>query len=435
MYPNDGLGANALTPVKKDFNPKANKRRLSSTSSKSFKLWKCWEWGNRYDKQVDDPMDAIPIPRGGFGTENLISGTENDQLSSKENDQLSGKENDQLSDKANDQFTNIRSQTADNKMSLMPCKAVAVGEVGCDNITPPTVHVEILPEDLSLSTCGAYVARDKQGIKGVFKPTIEEGKQEGGAALKRGVEWGQSTVKEIAAWFLGEHVPVPHTCHATAGLNGRLVQGSFQRYVEHQGTAEDVGANSFHVEDIQKIAILDLRILNLDRHGGNLLVKRTQPDVASRRISWEHSALIPIDHGFCLPDYKDLSDIYFGWTYWKQACQQWSKESLATIASFDPVAEAKSLLKLGISHGSVVSAYFSTLLLQQQHLSSVRCPFDCAMLMQRSHTSEDPSPFERALSNSELPPSTSHIWPWVQNAECNKEEWEKCVERFLSFFN
>ena len=48
--------------------------------------------------------------------------------------------------------------------------------------------------------------------------------------------------------------------------------GSLQYFANSEGAISDFSADKFHKDEIHKIAILDLRILNLDRNDGNLLV-------------------------------------------------------------------------------------------------------------------------------------------------------------------
>jgi hypothetical protein len=47
---------------------------------------------------------------------------------------------------------------------------------------------------------------------------------------------------------------------------------SVQSYVRHEGVADDMGPSMFDTDDCLRIAVLDLRLCNLDRHGGNILV-------------------------------------------------------------------------------------------------------------------------------------------------------------------
>ena len=49
--------------------------------------------------------------------------------------------------------------------------------------------------------------------------------------------------------------------------------GSLQFYFESEGTIENFSPDKFHKDEVHKIAILDLRILNIDRNEGNILVK------------------------------------------------------------------------------------------------------------------------------------------------------------------
>ena len=88
-----------------------------------------------------------------------------------------------------------------------------------------------------------------------------------------------------------------------------------------------VGSSRFSVADIHRIGILDLRLFNTDRHAGNMLaVRPPRPPPpgpggggppggwARSRLDSEAMALIPIDHGFCLPE--ALEPPYFEWLHW-----------------------------------------------------------------------------------------------------------------------
>ena len=54
---------------------------------------------------------------------------------------------------------------------------------------------------------------------------------------------------------------------------------SVQSYVRHEGCADDMGPGLFDEDDICRIAVLDIRLCNLDRHGGNILICSHQPYV------------------------------------------------------------------------------------------------------------------------------------------------------------
>ena len=68
-----------------------------------------------------------------------------------------------------------------------------------------------------------------------------------------------------------------------------------------------------------RAGILDIRIWNTDRHAGNILVRR--PRAASianlgalARLDSAQLELVPIDHGFCLPE--SLDPPYLEWLHW-----------------------------------------------------------------------------------------------------------------------
>ncbi|KAE8661745.1 RING/U-box protein, putative isoform 1 [Hibiscus syriacus] len=79
---------------------------------------------------------------------------------------------------------------------------------------------------------------------------------------------------------------------------------SLQQLIPHDFDASDQGSSSFPVDAIHRIGILDVRFLNTDRHGGNLLVRKLGGVGGFGKVE-----LIPIDHGLCLPE--SLEDPHF----------------------------------------------------------------------------------------------------------------------------
>jgi hypothetical protein len=59
--------------------------------------------------------------------------------------------------------------------------------------------------------------------------------------------------------------------------------GSFQEFVRHDYVVEDLSDRLFSRREVQKIALLDLRLLNSDRNGGNILVRKKPLSAAARR--------------------------------------------------------------------------------------------------------------------------------------------------------
>lgn len=86
--------------------------------------------------------------------------------------------------------------------------------------------------------------------------------------------------------------------------------GSLQEFVYHECDTSEMGPSRFSAHDVHRIGILDIRLFNTDRHAGNMLVR--VPRVAgessanlrqpSLRMEQGQYELIPIDHGFCLPE-------------------------------------------------------------------------------------------------------------------------------------
>ncbi|KAK1408812.1 hypothetical protein QVD17_40880 [Tagetes erecta] len=209
----------------------------------------------------------------------------------------------------------------------------------------------------SEGTGGAYLMMDATGSKyiSVFKPIDEEpmavNNPRGlpvsvdGEGLKKGTTVGEGAFREVAAYVLdhpkgerrsisGEHMGfsgVPPTLLAMClhkgfnhpdGVKEKI--GSLQMFMENNGSCEDMGPSAFPVDEVHKIAVLDIRMANADRHAGNILVSKGEDG---------QLVLIPIDHGYCLP--TSFEDCTFDWLYWPQARQPFSPETVKYIKSLD----------------------------------------------------------------------------------------------------
>ena len=258
------------------------------------------------------------------------------------------------------------------------------------------------PRPLEEGLGGSYLFFDASGAAvGVLKPSDEEplapnnpkgfaGRSLGQPGLKRAIRVGEAALREVAAFLLDHggfaNVPCTALVRTThAGFNPSAAQlsptsplrlraalkgsskvaklGSFQKYVPHTADANDFGAARFPVAGVHRIGILDLRLLNIDRHAGNILVRepvRSLPagaggcfcectstvpgrgglSAAMSRTPIELT-LIPIDHGYCLPEV--LEDPYFEWLHWPQASLPFSAEELTYIAALDADADVLML--------------------------------------------------------------------------------------------
>jgi hypothetical protein len=116
--------------------------------------------------------------------------------------------------------------------------------------------------------------------------------------------------------------------------------GSLQYYVESEGPISDFSTSRFPKDEIHKIAILDLRILNLDRNDGNLLVKIKTDKKTDKKVY----TVVPIDHGLCIPDNLAVCSFDLFWLSCdRQANAPFSKKSLAYIDSIDIMEDIKVL--------------------------------------------------------------------------------------------
>ncbi|XP_047944966.1 phosphatidylinositol 4-kinase gamma 8-like [Salvia hispanica] len=216
----------------------------------------------------------------------------------------------------------------------------------------------VKPEPTSSGLGGAYFLRAQNGDTiAVAKPIDEEplafnnpkglgGRLLGQPGMKSSIRIGETGLRESAAYVLDHDgfAGVPPTAlvkfsHVKFNINNPASDStpihkiaSLQRYVKHDSDAGDLGPSSFSVTRVHHIGILDVRLMNLDRHAGNILVRNGQA---------RPSELIPIDHGFCLPE--ALDDPYFEWLHWPQASIPFSEAELDYITRLDPYKDAETL--------------------------------------------------------------------------------------------
>lgn len=260
----------------------------------------------------------------------------------------------------------------------------------------------IAPKLSPAGTGGSYFICDEEGHNvAVFKPEDEEplavNNPKGmscspdGEGLKKGTKPGEGAVREVAAFVLDHNhfSGVPPTalvaCQQQANVAGRVAEvtgqkiGSLQQFVEADGDCEERGSSAFPVSEVHKIAVLDLRLANTDRNGGNILARRVGN-------SWQ---LIPIDHGYCLP--SSLQDISFEWQYWSQARRPFDGATLAYIRDLD----AEQDLNLLAAHGLYIRPEcasilrLSTMLLQRGAAAGLTA-YDLASIMCREGLTKSP---------------------------------------------
>mmetsp|Transcript_4300 Transcript_4300/g.13434 ORF Transcript_4300/g.13434 Transcript_4300/m.13434 type:complete len:885 (+) Transcript_4300:163-2817(+) len=180
-------------------------------------------------------------------------------------------------------------------------------------------------------------------------------------SMRKGVRPGEAYLREVAAYLLdrslGGLAGVPETTlvecshpkfhYSGAGVREKL--GSFQVYAAHDGVAEDYGVDRLSVDRLQAVAALDIRGLNCDRNAANLLVhsKQHQRSSSSRGDGGGSRTVlmdvVPIDHGYCLPDVLEIEWFDWCWIDWPQVAKPVSPRLRDALLESDPFADAKAL--------------------------------------------------------------------------------------------
>lgn len=270
---------------------------------------------------------------------------------------------------------------------------------------------------------GAYYFRNCHGENAaIVKPTDEEpyapnnpkgfvGKALGQPGLKRSVRVGETGFREVAAYLLDFHhfANVPFTAlvkitHSIFNVNGGVSGGknplsrkqvskiaSLQQFIPHDFDASDHGTSSFPVSAVHRIGILDIRILNTDRHAGNLLVRK--PNCTG---SFGEVELVPIDHGLCLPE--SLEDPYFEWIHWPQASIPFSQDELGYIFNLDPVRDSEMLrMELPMIREACIRVLVVCTIFLKEAASFGLCLAEIGEMMSREFRGHDEKPSELEL--------------------------------------
>lgn len=164
---------------------------------------------------------------------------------------------------------------------------------------PLSLRAGIVPGEACMREVAAFLL-DKDGFSGVPMTTLVEARHPAfntnGARLN--VSQGGAA--------MGSHSVSPVS---SAGSTLTKKPGSFQEFIRCECTIDDISPSKISVEEVHKIAILDIRIMNADRNAANLLIRR-KPDNSLE--------LVPIDHGYCLRSVCDVSWMDWCWLDWPQ---------------------------------------------------------------------------------------------------------------------
>ena len=259
-------------------------------------------------------------------------------------------------------------------------------------------------------TGGTYFLRNPNKDKvAVFKPIDEEpfcpnnpreyvGRL-GDMGLRKGVCSGEAAYREVAAYLLDyeEFAMVPATCLVEAqhhsfchrdNNSSRPKRGSFQSFVKHSGVIEDYSPTMFSRHEVQKIAILDLRLVNVDRNEANILVLRDSKE------------LVPIDHGLSLPDCFEVSKYDLCWMSWPQAKEPLTVKAVEYVSRLNPLEDARRLKQCLPVRDRCLRNFRIAGLLLKKGVESGLSLHDIGSIMYRSDD-DVPSVLEKAVANAE----------------------------------
>ncbi|XAR52214.1 1-phosphatidylinositol 4-kinase [Bertholletia excelsa] len=143
---------------------------------------------------------------------------------------------------------------------------------------------------------GAYFMQDSSGEEYVSGLPLSID----GEGLKKGTRVGEGALREVAAYLLDHPRNGPRLFNNEDEEGFAGVPPTVMVKCLHRG---------FNYPKGSQISVLDIRLANADRHAGNILV--------SKCAKHNQIKLVPIDHGYCLPE--NFEDCTFDWLYWPQA--------------------------------------------------------------------------------------------------------------------
>jgi len=345
------------------------------------------------------------------------------------------------------------------------------------------------PEKTAEGMGGTYFFCNENGRKvAILKPCDEEplapnnpkgyvGRSLGDPGWKPTVRVGEAAMREVAAYLLDRDgfakVPTsvlvrarhPIFCYNTfmgsvrasiadlgaieasmadGALTLPMKLGSMQEFVQHECDTTEMGPSKFSKKDVHRIGIMDIRLFNTDRHAGNMLV-RSVKDFGSTsnllgRMSESQYELVPIDHGFCLPE--TLEAPYFEWLHWPQAMLPFSEEEIKYIRDLDIEAD-KALLRQELPNlrPECIRVLELTTALLKRCVEAGMTLFEIGNLMSRPFVDadEDPSELEkcceaarRALEIHEIAEGDEGSSEDGFEEDCNEDEGEEAIVQELA---
>lgn len=252
-----------------------------------------------------------------------------------------------------------------------------------------------------------FIKNARSQVLACFKPRSEElgtALNPTKSTLRAGVVPGQGAEREAAAFALDHSgfAGVPPTvlaealgeCFQHGREGGESKIGSFQFFQPNaEENVGDYSAHLFPVQDVHKVALLDIRYLNMDRNDSNLLVVASNN---KRQLN-----LVPIDHGLCFPDRIEVAWCDWVWWDWPQTLEPFDLETKQWVKSLN-VRQDMGVLEhtFGMSKQTLRVFYCMTTLLQVaigKYDLNLR---DIASVVVRSQDLDLPSAMEKTVERA-----------------------------------
>jgi len=295
------------------------------------------------------------------------------------------------------------------------------------------------PEICEDGVNGTYFLSDRNGkYIAVFKPIDEEGNSDGNPKNKKadrmdiksipnkGIRVGEAALREVAAYHIDREgfIGVPRTdlVKISHRFNGKTMEtkiGSMQEFIENDGSSEDFGCTGFSAKDVHKIGIIDIQMLNMDRHAGNVLIKKNNQ---AKKLS-----LIPIDHGFSLPDGLDCP--WFEWMSWPQAKVPFDDETKDYVMRIDIEKDAALLERLGIRKECIKTMRITTTLLKKAVLQN-KTLYDIGRIICKNN--DEPSILENMWKNANEARETMRGKVTLDEERISFQLLNQYVDKYLS---
>lgn len=259
----------------------------------------------------------------------------------------------------------------------------------------------IRPGELCLREVAAFLL-DHDGFSGVPMTTLAEARHP--ALHTAGAHW---TLSEGGAGVGVHSLGSPLASVASPSPPSQeLVKkvGSFQEFCHAECTMDDLSPSKISVDEVHKIAILDIRLMNADRNVANILCQRIPEDP-------DHFRLVPIDHGYSLRSKCDVAWFDWCWLDWPQMKQPLSKASKEYVLGLDIEADVRLLQDRLNMKNDVLDYFRSSCLILKAGVQAGLTLYDiCSEILCRNDPSgEIPSKLETLTSMaSELAMSAVH---------------------------